>query len=63
MSSYGISQIKINDKNLIIFQQEYLDKIARALNGRPRKVLGFRTPEEVFSQEVIQLHNAVALQS
>nr|MBP8207827.1 IS30 family transposase [Acinetobacter sp.] len=38
-------------------------KIARALNGRPRKVLGFRTPEEVFSQEVIQLHNAVALQS
>ena len=45
------------------FSQEYLDKIARALNGRPRKVLGFRTPEEVFSQEVIQLHNAVALQS
>lgn len=25
MSSYGISQIKINDKNLIIFQQDYWD--------------------------------------
>ena len=45
------------------FDQEYLDKIARALNGRPRKVLGFMTPEEVFSQEVIRLKVAVALQS
>lgn len=45
------------------FDQVYLDKIARALNGRPRKVLGFMTPDEVFSQEVIQLKAAVALQS
>ena len=27
MSSYGISQIKINDKNLIIFQQDYWDPV------------------------------------
>ena len=49
--------------DLSTFDQEYLDKIARALNGRPRKVLGFMTPEEVFSTEVIQLKAAVALQS
>jgi IS30 family transposase len=49
--------------DLSTFDQDYLDKIARALNGRPRKVLGFLTPEEVFSQEVIRLKVAVALQS
>jgi IS30 family transposase len=49
--------------DLSTFDQEYLDQIARALNERPRKVLGFMTPEEVFSQEVIRLKAAVALQS
>jgi IS30 family transposase len=48
--------------DLSTFDQAYLDQIARALNGRPRKVLGFMTPDEVFSQEVIQLKAAVALQ-
>lgn len=48
--------------DLSTFDQAYLDQIARALNGRPRKVLGFMTPDEVFSQEVIRLRAAVALQ-
>ena len=48
--------------DLSTFDQSYLDQIARALNGRPRKVLGFMTPDEVFSQEVIRLKAAVALQ-
>jgi IS30 family transposase len=30
------------------YSQAYLNKIANLLNTRPRKKLGFRTPEEVY---------------
>jgi IS30 family transposase len=43
--------------------QRYLTQIATALNTRPRKCLGFLTPEEVMSQEIKLLNTAVALQS
>lgn len=32
------------------FSQRKLDEIARSLNSRPRKSLGFRTPAEVFQE-------------
>ena len=43
--------------------QRRLTQIATALNTRPRKCLGFRTPEEVMSQEINQLNSRVALQT
>lgn len=38
--------------DLSIFSQEQLNAIATRLNHRPRKTLEFRTPAEVFSQNV-----------
>jgi transposase, IS30 family len=35
------------------YSQHYLNRVAMALNSRPRKILGFRTPLEVFS-EILQ---------
>jgi IS30 family transposase len=43
--------------------QRYLTQVATALNTRPRKCLGFQTPEEVMSQEINQLNSSVALQT
>ena len=47
--------------DLSIYSQKELDKIAESLNNRPRKVLGFRTPLEVFQTEIsnqsVALHN------
>jgi IS30 family transposase len=43
--------------------QGYLNAIARQLNNRPRKCLGFETPAEVFAREIINLKRAVALQT
>lgn len=43
--------------------QRRLTQIATALNTRPRKCLGFRTPEEVMTQQISQLSSSVALQS
>jgi len=43
--------------------QRRLTEIATLLNSRPRKCLGFLTPEEVLSQEIKQLANSVALQT
>ena len=45
------------------FTQKQLDEIAWSLNNRPRKVLGFLKPEEVFSQLINKLTESVALQS
>jgi IS30 family transposase len=43
--------------------QAELNAIARRLNDRPRKVLGFATPAEVFQREILKLTNPVALQT
>ena len=43
--------------------QRHLTMIAKRLNTRPRKCLGFRTPEEVLHQVINELNAAVALQS
>ena len=38
--------------DLSIYSQRDLDRIAESLNTRPRAVLGFRTPKEVFNTEI-----------
>ena len=38
--------------DLSIYSQRDLDRIAESLNTRPRAVLGFRTPQEVFNTEI-----------
>lgn len=43
--------------------QAQLNAIAKRLNDRPRKVLGFKTPAEVFQREILNLINPVALQT
>ena len=43
--------------DLSVFSQ--LDAIAARLNGRPRKTLGFATPDEVFAGLVGKAANAV----
>lgn len=49
--------------DLATVSQAQLDAIARRLNDRPRKVLGFQTPAEVFQQEILNLTTRVALQT
>ena len=52
--------------DLSSFSQDDLDAIAHRLNSRPRKILNFQTPYEVFDQLTRALENAasnVALQS
>lgn len=43
--------------------QAELNALAKRLNDRPRKVLGFATPAEVFQREILNLTNLVALQT
>lgn len=41
--------------NLSISSQDSLDAIARELNQRPRKTLGYRTPAEMFDECVASI--------
>ena len=45
--------------DLSVFSQAELDAIAARLNSRPRKTLGFATPDEVFAGLVDKAANAV----
>jgi hypothetical protein len=45
--------------DLSVFSQAELDAIAIRLNSRPRRALGFATPDEVFSGLVDKAANAV----
>jgi len=45
------------------FSQAELDAIAARLNSRPRKTLGFATPDEVFAALVDKAANAVTLRN
>ena len=38
--------------NLSGYSQRYLDTIARRLNTRPRKTLGYRTPADILADTV-----------
>jgi IS30 family transposase len=49
--------------DLSVYSQAELNKIAKKLNTRPRKCLGFATPEEIFDIEINRLSKGVALQS
>lgn len=50
-------------KSIDDLAQEELDDIAWELNNRPRKVLGFSTPQEMLDYEYTQLKGSVALSS
>ena len=56
-----IRQYLPKKKDLSIYSQKDLDKIAESLNNRPRKVLGFRTPLEAYQTEIS--NQSVALQT
>jgi transposase, IS30 family len=47
--------------DLSIYSQTDLDRIAHSLNTRPRAVLGFQTPEEVFMAELSKLGDALQI--
>jgi transposase, IS30 family len=49
--------------DLSTLSQRSLTQVATALNTRPRKCLGFLTPEEVMSSEINHLNNPVAPQT
>jgi transposase, IS30 family len=46
--------------DLAVFSQTELDAIAARLNGRPRKTLGFATPDEVFAGLMDKAANPVS---
>ena len=41
-------------KDLSIFKQADLDRIADRINDLPRKILGYKTPKEAFAQEIMK---------
>ena len=49
--------------DLSALSQTQLNDIARRLNGRPRKTLGWKTPDEVMAEEMAAFSNRVALDS
>jgi len=43
--------------------QTVLNDIARLMNGRPRKTLNWKTPDEVLSEDIRKFYKTVALDS
>jgi IS30 family transposase len=48
-------QLKID---LSRWSADDLEAVANALNGRPRKTLGWRTPAEALNQQLLSLQQA-----
>lgn len=48
--------------DLSVASQTLLNDIARLLNGRPRKTLGWKTPEEAMAEEMAKFSTGVALE-
>ena len=44
-----IRQYLLKTRSFLDLDPAEVDKIERLLNNRPRKILGFKTPQEVFS--------------
>lgn len=42
--------------------QTYLNDVARLMNQRPRKALGWKTPEEAMAEELAAANSTVALE-
>jgi IS30 family transposase len=49
--------------DLSTVSQYTLNRIAGLLNGRPRKTLGWRTPNEALAEEISNFRKSVALDS
>ena len=47
------------DKNAISLYKEVCSNVfADKINNRPRKILGYHTPEELFEQELDRIYRA-----
>lgn len=51
------------NEDLSAYTQAQLNSIAKRLNDRPRRCLEYRTPSEVFEEEILKLKRGVALHS
>ena len=49
--------------DLSTFSQTGLNDVARLMNRRPRRTLGWRTPEEAMAKELAAIKSTVALQT
>ena len=45
------------------YSQQHLTTVAEELNNRPRKPLGFRTPDEFMAEKIKDLNSGIALQN
>ena len=63
-NTYGlIRQYLPKGTDLSVYSQAQLDEIAWQINNRPRKVLDFETPTEVYDRLINNLDGSVALQT
>ena len=44
-------------RSMINYTQEDIDYFADIINGLPRKILGYKTPDELFDQELDSIYS------